>query len=109
MFLVSHSLDARAREIRLWLSKHASDLLIGAAVYFEWTICRAVIGLSKRPNKELRDKLSNYYSLSAYKDLWQNELGHLPDGKRLPRAISNWQEVTVAFDARNRLVHGRER
>jgi hypothetical protein len=109
MFLVSHSLETRAKEIRSWLPKNPSIALIVAAVYFEWAICRAVIGLSKRPNKELREKLRDYYSLPAYKDLWRDELEHLPDRKRLPQAVSNWHEVTVAFDARNRLVHGRDR
>ena len=109
MFLVSHSLDVRAKEIRSWLPRHPSVALVVASVYVEWTICRAIVGLSRRPNKEVRKDLSTKYGLSAYKDFWRNELGHLPDAKSLPQVVKDWNGVTVAFDARNLLVHGRSR
>jgi hypothetical protein len=109
MFLVSHSLELRAREIRSWLSKNASVALVVSAVYFEWALCRAIIGLSRRPNKEVRKDLEKKHGLGAYKDFWRAELGHLPNAKTLPEAIKNWHGVTAAFDARNVLVHGRDR
>lgn len=109
MFLVSHSLDTRAKEIRSWLPKHPSIALVIAAVYFEWAICRALIGLSKRPNKQLREDLKDYHGLEAYKDLWRDELQHLDGAQRLPEVVSDWQAVKSAFNARNVLVHGRDR
>ena len=109
MFLVSHSLDAREKEIRSWIPKHPSVALVVAAVYFEWTLCRAIVGLSKRPNKEVRQALEKIHGLAAYKDIWRSETAHLPDAKTLPQAVVDWHGITVAFEARNVLVHGRDR
>lgn len=109
MFLVSHSLELRAREIRSWISKHPSIALVVAAIYFEWTLCRAVVGLSKRPNKEIRRDLERIHGLAAYKDFWRTETAHLPDARTLPGIVKDWHGVTAAFDARNVLVHGRDR
>lgn len=109
MFLVSHSLDLRAKEIRSWLPKHSSIALVVAAVYFEWTICRAIVGLSRRPNREVREILVKIYGLARYKDLWRHELSHLTDAQLLPKVVKDWHSVTEAFAARDRLVHGRDR
>jgi hypothetical protein len=109
MFLVSHSLDVREREIRSWIPKHPSVALVIAAVYFEWTLCRAIVGLSKRLNKEVRQDLERIHGLAAYKDIWRSETAHLPDAKTLPQAVVDWHGVTTAFEARNVLVHGRDR
>lgn len=109
MFLVSHSLDLRAKEIRSWLPKHPSIALVVSSVYFEWTICRAIVGLSKRPNKEVRRDLERIFGLDKYKDFWRDELGHLPNAQTLPLVVKDWQGIKAAFDARNVLVHGRDR
>jgi len=109
MFLVSHSLDVRAKEIRSWLPNHPSISLVVAAVYFEWATCRAIIGLSRCPNVEIREMLAETYGLGRYKDLWRDELGHLPDAQPLSKVVSDWSSVTDAFKARNLLVHGRDR
>jgi|ERR1043166_173735 hypothetical protein len=110
MFLVSHSLDTRERgEVRSWIPKHPSVALVVAAVYFEWAICRAIIGLSKRPNKEVRRDLKRAHGLGAYKDIWRREIEQSPGAKTLPQAVKDWHGVTVAFAARNILVHGRDR
>lgn len=109
MFLVSHSLDMREREIRSWISKHPSVALVIAAVYFEWALCRAIIGMGKRPNKEVRRHLERVHGLDAYKDIWRKEVASLPDRKTLPQIVTDWHGVTLAFDARNLLVHGRDR
>ena len=108
MFLVSHSHEYRAREIRSWLPKQPSVALVIAAVYFEWTLCRAIIGLSKRPNKEVRAELVTKYGLTGYKDVWRDELAHLPSALPLSRVVKDWHGVTKAFEARNVLVHGRD-
>lgn len=97
MFLVSHSLEVRAREIRSWLPKQPSVALVVAAVYFEWTVCRAIIGLSRRPNKEVRQTLGGCYGICAYKNLWREELGHLPDAHRLPQVVNDWHLLTPAI------------
>jgi hypothetical protein len=109
MFLVSHSLDVREREIRSWIPKYPSVALIIAAVYFEWTLCRAIVGLSRRPNKEIRQAIEKIHGLAAYKDIWRNEMAYLPNAKALPQAVKDWHGITIAFEARNVLVHGRDR
>jgi hypothetical protein len=109
MFLVSHSLEVREREIRLWIPKHPSVALVITAVYFEWTLCRAIVGLSKRPNKEVRRDLERIHGLSAYKEIWRKETEHLPGAQTLPELAGDWFAVTKAFEARNVLVHGRDR
>jgi hypothetical protein len=109
MFLVGHSPEIRARELRSWLNKYPSVALLVAAAYFEWSVCRAIIALSSKPNKEVRELLASVYGLERYKDLWRSELSHLPEAKRLPEVVADWRAVTDAFDARNRLVHGRTR
>lgn len=109
MFLVSDSLEAREREIRSWLPKHPSVALVVAAVYFEWTLCRAIVGLSKRPNKEIRQDIERMHGLDAYRDFWRKETEHLRDAKTLPQVVRDWHGVTTAFQARNVIVHGRDR
>jgi hypothetical protein len=109
MFLVGHSLEIRAREVRAWLVKHPSVALLVSAAYFEWTICRGILALSRRPNAEVRQILRSIYGLEKYKDLWRDELAHLPDAKRLPEVVADWCGVREAFEGRNRLVHGRDR
>jgi hypothetical protein len=68
MFLVNDSLENRARELRTWLGKHPSVALLVAAAYFEWTVCRAIIGLSRRRNTDVRQSLRSIYGLERYKD-----------------------------------------
>jgi hypothetical protein len=109
MFLVSHSLSERAAQIRSWIPKHPSIALVVAAVYFEWTLCRAIVGLSKRPNKDVRAGLEKAYGIDRYKDFWKAETSHVATPKTLPQLVKNWHAVTQAFDARNLLVHGRDR
>lgn len=109
MFLVSHSLDSRAKEIRSFLPKHPSIALVVAAVYFEWTICRAIVGLSRKPNKEIRKDLEKTYGLDRYKTLWRAEVKHLQGAQHLSRVVKDWAGIHDAFHARNVLVHGRER
>jgi hypothetical protein len=109
MFLVNDTPDLRVRQLRSWRAKHPSVALLVSAAYFEWTVCRAVIALSRRPNAEVRESLVSVYGLDGYKDLWKKELAHLPGAKRLPEVVGDWHGVTDAFKARNRLVHGRTR
>jgi hypothetical protein len=109
MFLVSHSLEVRAREIRGWLRQNASVALVVSATYFEWSVCRAIIGLSARPNAEVRAALANTYGLDRYKEVWWHETQHLPNALRLPQLVADWQATKEAFNVRGALVHGRDR
>jgi hypothetical protein len=109
MFLVSHSLEVRANEIRQWLRNQPSVSLLVAAVYFEWTVSRVVLALSLRPNLDVRQDLVRVYGLEKYRALWRAELQHLNGAQRLTEVVTDWQAVTEAFDARNRLIHGRDR
>jgi hypothetical protein len=107
MFLVGDKPEVQANQIRNWLSDHPSVALLVAATYFEWTLCRVLIGLSTRPNMAVRRGLANVFGLPRYKDFWKSELGHLSKFRCLPEAVKDWKSVTDAFDARNRVVHGR--
>jgi hypothetical protein len=109
MFLVGHSPKSRAYEVRAWLNTHPSVALLLAATYFEWTLYRAIIGLSIRPSVQIREALACVYGLDRYKDSWREEVLHVREYRRLPEVVSDWQAVTKAFDARNRLAHGRDR
>ena len=109
MFLVSDSLENRARSIRGFLQKQPSIALIVAAVYFEWTVCRALIALSNRSNADVRHSIAPAAGLEKYKEVWWTELGNQRGALRLPELVNNWDAVKRAFDERNRLVHGRKR
>jgi hypothetical protein len=109
MFLVSDSPDRRAHQIRYWVHEYPSVSLLIASAYFEWTICRTLLALSSRPNRQIRDDLEKVYGLDRYKDFWWTELRHLEGRLRLPEIVGDWQGVTAAYNARNRLIHGRDR
>ena len=109
MFLVSQSLDSRAKDIREWLRINPSVAVVAAASYFEWIVCRTILGLSQRPNTEIREALGAVYGLDKYKAFWWKELQYLPDARRLPEVVSNWSAIVQSFQARNVLVHGRDR
>jgi hypothetical protein len=109
MFLASDSKEHRESKVRSFLTSDPGISLLLAAVNFEWTVCRAVLFLSKRPNSELRLMMGNYYSLDAYKDLWKSEISAESNFDPLATVVRNWSSLREAFGARNRLVHGRYR
>jgi hypothetical protein len=109
MFLVGDTPEIQASQIRNWLRDHPSVALLVAATYFEWTLCRVLIALSARPNTDVRHDLAGVFGLERYKEFWRSELSHLSDSPRLPEVVVDWRSVTDAFDARNRIVHGRDR
>ena len=80
-----------------------------AAVNFEWTVCRAVLFLSKTPNSKLRILMRDYFSPDKYKDLWKLEVTAARSCEPLAIVVRSWSSVRKAFEARNRLVHGRDR
>jgi hypothetical protein len=99
----------REAQVREHLDRAPSVSLVLAAINFEWTVGRAVLFLSASPNRELRATMKNFFSLDGYKDLWKQEV--LPNGqrKRLAEVVRNWSDLRKAFEARNQLVHGRDR
>jgi hypothetical protein len=53
--------------------------------------------------------MKEYHSLDTYKELWKLEVVYTRRRKTLANVVRNWSSVRKAFDARNRLVHGRDR
>jgi hypothetical protein len=109
MFLVHESHERRANQIRGWLSRAPSVALLVAAVYFEWTVSRALVALSNRANKDVRKALEKVYGLGGYDRFWHSELAHLPHPQPLSLVVRDWAAVKQAFGARNQLVHGKDR
>lgn len=108
MFLASDRIEQREKKIRDFLSTDPSIALILAAVNFEWTVSRAVLFLSTTKNTVLRKKMRDYYSPKKYNDLWSEEVvpnGHAP----LTKIVRNWSSILKGFDARNVIVHGKDR
>jgi hypothetical protein len=113
VFLALEPPKFRKAKIRCWLDKEPSIALLVSAAHFEWTVHRALlllcILLSNRTNREIRLDLEKVYGLERYKDFWRDGLRHLPQARSIPQIVSDWKAVTDAFDARNRLIHGRGR
>ena len=109
MFLASDQKEQRELKVRRYLASDAGMSLVLAAVNFEWTVCRAVLFLSRSPNSELRARMREYYSLDGYKNLWKLEVVGKKRRKPLAKVVRNWSSVRSAFAARNVLVHGRDR
>lgn len=109
MFLVSDSLEQRASVIREFLRKYPSISVVIAATYFEWTVCRAIIALSTRPNRQVREALKTVHAPQKYSDFWWHEFRCQPAARRLTEVVADWHGVLKAFEERNRLVHGRNR
>jgi len=108
MFLAGEPAQYREAKIQKWLHTEPSIALLVAAVHVEWTVCRAVLFLSPRPNREIRKELAVVYGLEKYKDCWRMEIVSLRGGHSLPRIVGAWKAVTDALKARDRLVHGRD-
>jgi hypothetical protein len=106
--LVGDGPERHTKQIRLWSNDHPSIALIVAAVYFEWTICRIVIGLSLQPNTVIRQELEKVYGLPKLIGYWISKLRHVPDYQAL-NSIINFRAVEGAFKARNKLAHGKDR
>ena len=105
MFIVNHGRHLIEEKLERFFSMDPSVGLILAAVFFEWTACRALVCLSSSPNKDLRARLEKCHGLQAYKDIWANEVEMF----HLPAVLKDWHSLTEAFKARNVLVHGRNR
>jgi hypothetical protein len=109
VFLAGDRKEQREDRVRRYTASDPGVALLLAAVNFEWTVCRAVLFLSRSPNAELRIQMGKFYSLDAYKELWKTEVVLARQLKPLTDVVRNWSLVRGAFTARNRLVHGRDR
>lgn len=108
MFLVGDGPERHAGQITSWMKVHPSVALVVAAVYFEWTVCRVIIGLSIAPNRVVRHELERIYGLPKLSGFWNRQLRHLP-GYLALKSVINFKAVESAFEARNRLAHGKDR
>jgi hypothetical protein len=106
--MASDRKERREYKVRRHLGADPAVSLLLAAVNFEWTVCRAVLFLSKTPNSKLRALMRDYYSLERYKQLWKKEIVATRVCNPLPVVVRNWSSVRKAFEARNLLVHGRD-
>lgn len=108
MFLVGDGPEQHATQIRSWMNDHPSVALVVAAVYFEWTLCRVIIGLSLQPNIAVRDELEKAYGLPKLSSFWNRQLRHVR-GYLALKSVINFKDVDAAFQARNKLAHGKDR
>lgn len=109
MFLASDSKEHREAKVRRFSTTDPGISLLVAAVNFEWTVSRAILFLSKRPNSELRIMMGKFYSLDGYKELWKSEVVVGSNFSPLAVVVRNWSSLREAYEARNRLVHGKDR
>jgi hypothetical protein len=106
IFLVSDSQTNRHKAILAFVSEDQSVIaVILAAIDLEWTIRRVIDGmLASRDQGFVPDKVSG---LDAYAKVWSKALPP-EDGQSLPDVVGEWQELKVAYQARNDIVHGRQ-
>jgi hypothetical protein len=109
MFLAGDELVRREQKIQNFLRTEPAIAVLFAAANFEWTLCRALLFLSKTPNRELRDRIGEVHRFDGYKELWYKELFNREGGKRLAEVVRNWAGLKEAYKMRNKLVHGQDR
>lgn len=120
MFLVSDGRDKRKQTI----ARHATDdLAVGvilAAIDFEWTCRRCILALGHEPTMQMKQALVDQKWFGReLKVAWQEKVqnGNLKSICSLPEVFDKWarekcncyvawQDVTHAFDIRNKIVHG---
>ena len=106
MFLVRDTIQARHTKIRSFLQNEPVISVLLAASDFEWTIRRAIIAMSKRPNKQIRDLLRKTHGLDNYKKIWNREVKPIC-GKGLPEVVPEWDRFkNTSFPLRDKIIHG---
>lgn len=111
MFLVRDTRDARFAKIRSFVAQETIAIaVLLATANFEWTIRRAIICLSKSPNRMIKSTtLRQCSSLDDYKAAWRKEVAS-QGGAKLPNIVAKWGQLSDpdngAYALRNKLIHG---
>lgn len=109
MFKVSETLEKRHTRFRRYLKSDPGVVVIIAAAEFEWTVRRGIIAMGSSPNATIRRTLLLRHGLSAYKEVWRDEV-RPQHGKSLPEIVPEWDRlVSEAFKLRHCLIHGAKR
>ena len=106
MFKVSDTIEKRHKRFRRYMKPAPGVVVIIAAAEFEWTVRRAIIAMGSSPNATIRQTLLSRHGLSAYKEVWRDEV-RPRHGKSLPDIVPEWDRlVSEAFTLRHCLIHG---
>ena len=106
MFLVNDTIQQRRTRIRSFLKSDQVVAVLLAAADFEWTVRRAIIALSRAPNKVVRNRLAKCHGLKGYKSLW-DELIKPYYEKGLHQIIPKWDRLNgVSYPLRDLIIHG---
>jgi len=106
MFLVKDKSEEREERILEFLDNEYPIAVLLAVIHFEWTIRRAIISLSNKPNKIIREDLGRISGIDKYKEYWNKNISQCNGFQTLPELIPDWSLVIEATKLRNRLVHG---
>ena len=106
MFLVYDSHVERVKKIRSLIDFDIVIAVIVAAVYFEWTVRRAILALGASPTKYIRENYLKGATFKQYPQIWNKEV-YPRLNKRIGDVLSNFAfGDNPAFTLRNRIVHG---
>lgn len=107
MFLASDTPADRKAMLDRFAAMDANVAVILGAAHLEWTLRRAIIILSIRPNRDLRNALAKAHGLQALGKVWAADVAARSPHPRLPALLSDWQGlIDAAWALRNRIVHG---
>jgi hypothetical protein len=90
MFLSLEPCHLKERRVHESLARDPSVAMVIAAVYFEWTVARAVMPLSNTPNATLHERMGRVYGLAACKELWKEEVMAFRAIPTLPEVVRDW-------------------
>ena len=108
MFKVKDPLDVREQRIRALLNTEPQLAVVLACVNLEWLIRRAVVSLSPKTNREVRDIMKRHRpsGLQGYKEIWKELVSSQGEHPSLALVVSNWENLLSAAHLRNKLMHG---
>ncbi|MCX6964038.1 MAG: hypothetical protein NTW41_01615 [Verrucomicrobia bacterium] len=110
MFTYRDKQSTRHSRIRSFLKTDPFVAVILSAIDFEWTVRRAILGLSGLPTKPIHEIFKSERSggLSGLQNHWK-KLVKSRLGSDLASIVPNWEFFSNrAFGLRNKLVHGAE-
>jgi len=92
MFEVQYGSEKREQRIRGFLEQEPPAAVILAAVHFEWTLRRAIIGLGENPNVAIREGLKGCHGLDSVQGGLERRVGSC----RQERASSDCEGLAKA-------------